>query len=388
MIKIAHIQLLPLLSGVQRVCLDELIRLDENKFDKYLICKEEGPLTVEAKKYGIKCLVVRNLVREISLKNDLKALWSLWQIIKQYKFDIVHTHSSKTGVLGRVAAWLNRTNLIVHTVHGFSFPIAKNKQQRILFWLMEKIGSMCGDIIICLHEDDAKIAQSILKINKHKICIISNGVDIEKFKPYDEGRKFLCRENIKGIDSDDIIIGMIGRLWPQKNPICLLHAVAEIIKSNKKVKCFFIGDGELYGQMAHFIKSNHLSNNVQLFGWRNDTHTFLNAMDIFVLPSLWEGMPLAILEAKSCGLPCVVSNIQGNRSIIDGVEDGLLFDLDLSWHDLYEKLQLLIGDSQLRSIIGKKARLSIINHYNIASRIKKIERMYLRKIKKYSHVNS
>ncbi|EBP7329261.1 glycosyltransferase family 4 protein, partial [Salmonella enterica] len=123
MIKIAHIQLLPLLSGVQRVCLDELIRLDENKFDKYLICKEEGPLTVEAKKYGIKCLVVRNLVREISLKNDLKALWSLWKIIKQYKFDIVHTHSSKTGVLGRVAAWLNRTNLIVHTVHGFSFPI-------------------------------------------------------------------------------------------------------------------------------------------------------------------------------------------------------------------------------------------------------------------------
>ncbi|EAB4959211.1 glycosyltransferase family 4 protein [Salmonella enterica] len=381
MIKIAHIQLLPLLSGVQRVCLDELTRLDDNKFDKYLICKEEGPLTTEAKKYGIKCLVVKNLVRELSLKNDLKALWSLWKIIKKHNFDIVHTHSSKTGVLGRVAAYLNRTSLIVHTVHGFSFPIAKNKLQRILFWLMEKIGSICGDIIICLHEDDARIARSILKISEHKICIISNGVDIEKFKPYDKSRKLLCRENIIGINSDDIIIGMIGRLWPQKNPICLLHAVSEIIKSNKQVKCFFIGDGELYEQMAYFIKLNDLSDNIKLFGWRNDTYIFLNAMDIFVLPSLWEGMPIAILEAKSSGLPCVVSNIQGNRSIIDGVEDGLLFDLGLGWYDLYEKLQILIGDPQLRYDIGKKARLSVINHYNIASRIQRIENIYLEKIK-------
>ncbi|MGE9641243.1 glycosyltransferase, partial [Escherichia coli] len=91
---------------------------------------------------------------------------------------------SKTGVLGRVAAWLGSTKLIVHTVHGFSFPAAKNKLQKLLFYLMEKIGSLCGDVIICLHEDDAKIAQTILRTGKDKIFIISNGVDTEKFRPY------------------------------------------------------------------------------------------------------------------------------------------------------------------------------------------------------------
>ncbi len=380
MIKIAHIQLLPLLSGVQRVCLDELIRLDPRTFDRYLICKEEGPLTIEAQKYGIKCLFVKSLVREISLKNDFKALWYLWKLIKQHNFDIVHTHSSKTGVLGRVAAWLGSTKLIVHTVHGFSFPAAKNKLQKLLFYLMEKIGSLCGDVIICLHEDDAKIAQTILRTGKDKIFIISNGVDTEKFRPYAKNDKELCRRNIYNICDDDIIIGMIGRLWPQKKPLCLLKAISQLIKSNKKIKCVFIGDGELYGEMADFINDNALHDSVQLLGWRNDTPILLNAMDIFVLPSLWEGMPLAILEAKSCGLPCVVSNIQGNRNIINGVDNGLLFDLNLNWHDLHDKLKLLIEDSRLRTILGKNSRLDVMINHNISSRIKKIEKLYLNKI--------
>ncbi|HDH7461920.1 TPA: glycosyltransferase, partial [Escherichia coli] len=167
---------------------------------------------------------------------------------------------------------------------------------------------------------------------------ISNGVDTEKFRPYAKNDKELCRRNIYNICDDDIIIGMIGRLWPQKNPLCLLKAISQLIKSNKKIKCVFIGDGELYGEMADFINDNALHDSVKLLGWRNDTPILLNAMDIFVLPSLWEGMPLAILEAKSCGLPCVVSNIQGNRNIINGVDNGLLFDLNLNWHDLHDKL--------------------------------------------------
>ncbi|HED3538866.1 TPA: glycosyltransferase, partial [Citrobacter freundii] len=205
--------------------------------------------------------------------------------------------------------------------------------------------------------------------------------DIEKFKPYEEQKKLLCRNNIGSVDNDDIVIGMIGRLWPQKNPMCLLQAVAAIIKNNKKVKCFFIGDGELYEQMAYFIETNALNDNIHLFGWRDDTPVFLNALDVFVLPSRWEGMPLAILEAKSCGLPCVVSNIQGNRNIIDDVDDGLLFDLDLNWHDLYEKLKLLIANEQLRHRLGNKARLNTINDYNIIDRINKIEVLYLEKCK-------
>ncbi|WP_338883820.1 glycosyltransferase family 4 protein [Xenorhabdus sp. TH1] len=377
MIKIAHVQLLPLLSGVQRVCLDELIRLDDNKFDKYLICRQEGPLTVEARKYGITCLVVPELVREISIVNDIKALYALWKIIKKHRFDIIHTHSSKTGVLGRIAAWLNRTKLIVHTVHGFSFPVARNKMQYLLFWLMEKIGSACGDITICLHEDDMRISTQVVRINRKKILIIGNGVDTERFKPYSLQHRQQLRTQLGDIKDNEVIVGMIGRLWPQKNPMYLLNALAKLIKDYPYVKCYFIGDGELREEMTEFISKNQLENNVKLFGWRNDTEVFLNIFDVFVLPSLWEGMPLAILEAKSCGLPCLVSNISGNRNIIDDGKDSLLFDLEQNGNDLHKKLQFLIEESDERKSLGQQARLNILQEYNIDVRIRRIEQMYL-----------
>lgn len=377
MIKIAHIQLLPLLSGVQRVCLDELIHLDNTKFEKYLICKEPGPLTEEAQKYGIKCFYIPSLVRHISLKNDTKALLSLWKLIRLNRFDIVHTHSSKTGVLGRVAAWLNRTKLIVHTVHGFSFPIAKNKMQYLLFWSMEKIGSLCGDKIICLHENDARIAKEIVKVSDDSIHIIGNGVDVKKFSPYDADKKKSLRKIIAESDDDTLIIGMIGRLWPQKNPMCLLYAVEKIISENTNLKCLFVGDGELHEEMMNFIRHKKLDKNVKLLGWRYDTPNVLNVFDIFVLPSLWEGMPLAILEAKSCALPCVASDIPGNNNIINNYHDGLLFNLDSGPDELYNKIKLLISNPDVRKNIGSAARENILSSHDIEARIEKIQNLYL-----------
>ncbi|WOB82041.1 glycosyltransferase family 4 protein [Providencia sp. PROV114] len=374
--KIAHIQLLPILSGAQRVTLDELQRLSNDEYIKYLICNGEGPLTNEARKLGIIVIIVKSLKREISPYHDLISLYSLFKIIKKENFDIVHTHSSKTGVIGRLASFFSKVPLIVHTVHGFSFPSAKNKIQLLLYYLMERLGSLCGDILICLHEEDKKISINTLKQPESSVYVIPNGVDIKKFNPLCDEKKKLLRQIFKYRDTD-ILIGMTGRLWEQKNPLFLFNSLIDTLKLNNHIKLIFIGDGELSNVLKKQIQSHHLENQVILMGWCNNTETILNTLDIFVLPSKWEGMPLAILEAQSTGLPCVVSNISGNRALVTEGNDGFLFELD-NKPSLNAAVNQLIHNKELRIELGKHAREKIMSQYSIDKRIEKIDSIYKR----------
>lgn len=372
--KIAHIQLLPLLSGVQRVCLDELLRLDPSKYKRYLICKEPGPLTIEAEKNGIECIFVPSLTREISFIRDIHSLYSLIKLFKTYKFDIVHTHSSKPGILGRIAAKLCSVKFIVHTVHGFSFPIAKNKIQYSIYYFMEKIGSLCGSMLICLHADDKDIATKVLNIPEKNITILENGIDINKYKKVSPDKKRIIREKYNLNDSD-IVIGMTGRLWPQKNPLLLINACKDIIYENKKIHIVYAGDGNLRKDIESFIEDNNLKNNVHLIGWSNNISEILNIFDIFVLPSIYEGMPLAILEAQSTSLPCIASNIPGNAHIIENGITGLLFNSN-SQIDLKEKIITLLDNPTLQENLSINARNSIIKMHNVDDRINKLCNIY------------
>ncbi|WFQ78876.1 glycosyltransferase family 4 protein [Xenorhabdus sp. SF857] len=354
--KIAHIQLLPLLSGVQKVCLDELLRLDPSEFERYLICSSPGPLTEEAEKVGIKCIYISTLTRDISPKQDLITLFNLISIFKKYKFDIVHTHSSKPGVLGRIAAKICGVRFIVHTVHGFSFPAAKNKIQNFIFYVMEKIGTLCGDMLICLHDNDKNIAMYKLGSPYDKTIILKNGVDTNHYIKHSSDKIENLRNEI-GFDDNDIIIGMVGRLWPQKNPILLIDACKDLLLKDQRLHLVFIGDGELKNSILNKSKELSIEYKVHLMGWRKDTNNFLNVFDIFVLPSLYEGMPLAILEAQSSSLPCIVSDIPGNNHLVENNVTGLLFESN-SIDELKEKLCLLINNSHLRkkwgNVQGKK----------------------------------
>lgn len=374
MIRIAHIQLLPLLSGVQRVCLDELQRLDPEKFERYLICSNPGPLTEAAEKAGIKCLYIKTLKREISVSDDLRALKDLISLFRKFKFDIVHTHSSKPGVLGRVAAFLCRVKLIIHTVHGFSFPIARNKIEYCLFYLMEKIGCMCGDLLICLHERDKNIAINKLGVNSDSIYILKNAVDSEKFRQLSQEQKIYLKKKFR-LTENSIIIGMIGRLWPQKNPQTLLKAFKIFADKQTHVHLCFIGDGELKSTLEHTSVLNGLSDRVHFFGWQENTELFLNTFDIFVLPSLWEGMPLAILEAQSTSLPCIVSDIPGNNHLIKEGINGFLFPTNNATY-LADRLVYLITHPKERQFLGEVSRKIIEKDYNVNVRIALLTNIY------------
>ena len=374
--KIAHLQLLPLLSGVQRVCLDELQRLDPSLYDRYLICREPGLLTAEAERSGIKCLYVPALQRSISLKNDMAAFIALFRLFRKYNFDIVHTHSSKTGVLGRIAAFISGTKLIVHTVHGFSFPAARSKFEYFIFFLMEKLGSLCGDRLICLHTSDRDIAVNKLGVSPDKIVILPNGIDLHKFHPSSLQEREEIRAELS-IPAASIVVGMTGRLWPQKNPGLLLDSAIRLLHKNADLVFVFIGDGELLAELKSKSEASGFSSRILFLGWRQDTDRLLHALDVFVLPSLWEGMPLAILEAQSSGLPCVVSDIQGNNSLVKHGTDGFLFSLSAP-QSIDHFLSRLIAEPELRQQFGIASRAKVEANHDLSSRSDKIMRLYER----------
>ncbi|MDC9524637.1 glycosyltransferase family 4 protein [Pseudoalteromonas sp. Angola-30] len=372
-LKVAHLQLLPLLTGVQRVTLEELERLEDSKYDKFIVCKEEGPLIEGAKNKNINFFFNENLERSISPLNDLKAFIKLYKLFKQQKFDIVHSHSSKTGVIGRVAAKLAGVPMVVHTVHGFAFPAAKGRLDKLLFFFMEWLGTKCSDKIICLHEVDKNIAVDKLGAKEKQVVILANGVDTVKFSPIDHVAKNRLQSSFN-VPPNTICVGMVGRLWEQKNPIVFVNAAIEILSQKKNVQFFLVGDGELRSHLEEIVEQSGFSDKVHFLGWRNDIQDILRMLDVFVLPSLWEGMPLAILEAQSSGLPSIVSNIPGNNHLVTE-SDGLLFNLS-EQSKLNLNIHKLIANKALRESLGRAARAKIMHKYDINLRIRNISALY------------
>jgi len=375
-IRIAHLQLLPLLTGVQRVSLEELSRLDRSRFEPFAICKEEGPFTQALKAEGIPYFCVPELTRPISPWMDLRALRELVSLFRAQKFDIIHTHSSKTGILGRLAGRIASVPVVMHTVHGYAFPAAKNPLSRGFFRFMEWVGGRLADAIILLNRHDLDIAQGRLGIPTKKLHLIPNGVDPDRHAPPKAAERERIRKKNFGVAKDEVAVGMVGRLWRQKNPACFVRAAIRLLKEGaSSVRFFLIGDGEEREGLEAIARKSGFGDRIRILGWRGDVEKLLGGLDIFVLPSLWEGLPLAILEAMASGLPVVASDIPGNRDLVMEGRTGFLFPVGDEEALAAKLLPLLLDRSRARrlGIAGRKRALA---HHSLKERKDQMERLY------------
>jgi glycosyltransferase involved in cell wall biosynthesis len=378
-IKIIHVQLLPLMSGVQKVCFDELVNLDEENFDRIVICKSEGEFTEKLKRAGIEIHLIPELERDISPLNDLMAFFKTYSFFTNQKPDIVHTHSSKTGIIGRFAARLAGVPRIFHTVHGFSFSGELGPFKARIFKFLELLAAKITNKLIVLNRSDEFIASTTLKVPRDRIVLLPNGVDTENFKPAAFENRIQIRREYYGVDlSEKLIVCMIGRLWRQKNPECFIKAAISVLKVSDDINFFIIGDGELRGAVDNMIIESGYKDNIKILGWRRDIPILLKGADVMVLPSRWEGMPLAIIEAMASGVPVVASDIPGNNHLIQNRGDGFLFPLDDV--DALSKIILqLSGDCEMRMKISANAREKVLLNFTLSDRVDRIKKIYYSK---------
>ncbi len=357
--KIVHIQLLPLLSGAQNVMLKILESLDRDKYEIYVISKPGGPLVNKVKELGYKHVPVSSFRRNISFM-DIIAFIKLYKIIKKYKFDIVHTHSSKSGFLGRFAARIAGVHKIIHTVHGFPFHYAQPKLVRFFYQFLEKIVSPFCDKVIFVNDYERELAIDYKIIKPENALTIYNGIDIKRIKLAQRSNK-----------NDNFVVGSVLRFEKIKNIINTVKVAIRVCKSNDRFIFHFIGDGKLLEDCRKMILEAGLEKRIILPGWKENINDLLADFDVFLLYSIAEGLSISILEAMSMSLPIIASDVKGNNELVSD-SNGVLVpinDIDrltavlLSLPDNLNQLKKW-GTNSFKIVEEKFNLLNFIRKYN------------------------
>lgn len=283
----------------------------------------EGSLIEEVQQRQIPLTLLPALVRQISPLNDFKAFFQLRKLMKKGQYQIVHTHSSKAGILGRLAAKSAGIPIIIHTVHGWSFHDQMPPAKRRFYIALEKLGMQLGNatIVVTDHDIAKGVAQGIGQPTDY--TLIRSGIELDRFGhpqiPPSETRRQL------GIPENALVVGSVTRLSPQKAPLDLIETFAHIAAQCSNCYFLIIGDGSLRPQVESQLVQTGIANRTILTGLRRDIPELLAIMDLFILTSLWEGLPRVLPQAMATGLPIVCTAADGSaEAITDGVNGFLV----------------------------------------------------------------
>ena len=358
--------------------------LDKNKYDVILIrgLSEESCMGTEetaavesnlseAEKGGVKVITIPELVRSIHPLNDLKALFGLIGIFRDEKPHIVHTHTSKAGILGRWAAFFANITIIVHTPHGHVFWGYFNKWKTACFILLERMTASITDKIITLTEQEKKDHLRFKIAPDEKFTVIHSGVDLTAFSNA-RINALAMREKL-GISPEAFVVGTAGRLTPIKGQKYLLEAAAIISPRKPDLFFVFLGDGELASELSKMASSRGIKN-VMFLGWRQDVPEVMSTFDIFVLPSLNEGMGKVLVEAMALGKPIVASDVGGIPDLVIHNHNGLLVP-PADVEGLVNSINELLHDPIKRKEMGDRGKV-VAADYSAEAMIQKIDQLY------------
>ncbi|MFH1507513.1 MAG: glycosyltransferase family 4 protein [Candidatus Omnitrophota bacterium] len=362
------------LGGAQKQLLSLISGISKDEFEIFLFTCRHGLLVNDALKSVGRNNFWRSLFleREINPFKDFIALLEIYCFIKAKRIEIVHTHSSKAGVLGRLAARLARVSKVVHTVHGWSFNNYQPYLVRWMFLMLEKICEKHTDKIIVVSNFDRIKGLSLGIGNYDKYTLINYGIDFTEFKARQRDTSLI---KDLGIKENELIVGMIACFKSQKAPLDFIKLAFRVNKVFPDAKFILIGDGILRKRIERFISELNLSQRVILTGWQKDIPSLLSIMDVFVLTSLWEGMPIAVIEAMALARPVLATDTGGVSEVLVDNQTGFLASLfDIA--KMSDKLIYLLNNPQLRECMGKKAQISLDERYHVGSMIGKTLYLY------------
>jgi glycosyltransferase involved in cell wall biosynthesis len=338
-------------GGAQRNTLLTLKGLVRDRYEAELVCGPGSRLIKEARAIGIPVHVVPDLIRQIHPVRDCRALVVLNKLFRSREYDIVHTHSSKGGFLGRLAAWLAKVPVIVHTVHGVPCEMNGDLKSRLYVGLERLVGAVT-DRLICVGKELRREVANWRLVPDEKLVTIYSGID---FSSYVAQRPALAVKGALGLEQAWPIVGCIGRLSEQKAQHYLVEATGLLKDKYPKIKLLLVGEGGLRAILEKRIQVLGLATHVLLLGQRDDIADLLHIFDIYAMSSRWEGVGRALTEAMHCSLPIVATAVNGVRELIIHEETGLC----VPPHDppaLAAAIDRLACDDQLARRLGSNAQ--------------------------------
>ena len=314
------------LGGAQEVAMQVVAGLDRSRFRPVLIAGPGGLLTEEARALeGVEVRIVPSLLREIHPLKDLRTLWELVRLFRRLRPKIVHTHSSKAGIVGRLAAWLAGVPCILHTIHGYGVtPAQPFWLRRALIALEWTVGRITTHWIAVSQADRHQGIEWGL-FSASRVSVVRPGIDPSPFASRIESAERNRLRAMLGIAPDHLLVGTVSCLKPQKSPEDFVRIAARVCQRLPMARCVMVGDGALRPQIEALLRAQGLQEHVTLLGWRRDVVALLKAFDVFVLASHWEGLPCVLLEARASRIPIVATRVGGAAEAIGEYAQGALY---------------------------------------------------------------
>ncbi len=363
-------------GGATNVVLDIARHLRSNpEFEVELITGPIPPgrndVTHRAFEMGVPTRVVPSLVNRISPLANFKAVSDLYKLMVRGEYDIVHTHSSVAGIVGRFAALAAGIPVILHHVHGWAMHSGMSRWTKWIYVTLERICASFTDRIITVAEPDIRKGFSEGIGKQEKFTLIHNGIDLEKFRRRISEKKLRAE---LGLTPDSKVVGMVGRLDEQKNPMDLIRAAAIVVRAHPDVQFLVVGDGNLRPECERLIEELGLQGKFLLPGFRDDVARILPMVTITAMSSLWEGLPLAFMEAMSAGKPIVANDVDGARDVVKEGETGFLVPPQQP-EMMAGRILELLDDEALCERMGSLARERSEN-YSLQKMIGSLDSLY------------
>lgn len=351
------------IGGGETHVLDLVQELNPQEFESVVLAFTDGPLITELKKLGIKTYVI------YTEKPFDRSCWEkVKDLLLQEKIDLLHAHGTRAQSNSFWAA--HKLHIpIIYTVHGWSFHPRQNRLIKMIRVWSEKFLVKKANVTICV--SDHNLSEGKKLFNMDRAVVIKNGINFRKF---DADKEYKDLRSELGIDRSVVLIGFIARMTIQKDPFTFIKAIADR-PGAPNAKYLMVGDGELKQSAVDLAEKLKVSDKIIFAGFRQDIPDILKALDIYCLPSLWEGLPIGLLEAMAMRKATVSTSVNGTKEVIKPGKNGLLIKAG-DVNGLSAALDILIKDEVLRSEIGRNAEQSVKAEYSISKMTRRIEEIY------------
>ncbi|MBN1150199.1 glycosyltransferase family 4 protein, partial [candidate division WOR-3 bacterium] len=359
-------------GGAQLTVL-EIMRKKKNSM---LITGKDGVLLPEAlKRFKGRVFIAKDLVRNVDPIRDFLALIQIMKTLNKLKKErrcLVHTNSSKAGLLGRWASIVLNIPC-VHTVHGWSFNPHQKKIFRNLAIILEKITSYFTSQIVVVTTQDIEKGLEFKIGKKEKYSLARAVTDLDPFRisPVENLRKKL------GFPENCPLVGSVSNFKPQKAPLDFIETAEKVVKKTENVIFFIAGGGPLLSKSKKLAKTLGIEDKIFFLGWRDDIPDLMRVMDVFLLVSLWEGLPQVVLQAMAAGKPVVVTAVDGSKEIVINGVNGFLVRPQ-NPEEAAEKILSLINDEHLRGRIGSQAFKTVERGFSIQEMMEALENVWIK----------
>ena len=356
-------------GGGESHLLSLVANMNREKFEPVVLSFTDGPMITELQKAGVKTHIIPT-----TRPFDVFCWGKVKQLLRTEKPSLVHAHGT------RAASNIFRSCRVqnipwVYTIHGWSFHNDQKPWVKTARIAGEKFLTGSSDQNISVSASNRDSGMKVLQ--GFRSVVVNNGIDQSKFDPARYDRSL--RETL-GFSADDIIILFIARFNTQKQPLTLIRAFEKAVVNNPRLKLLMVGEGEQREEGIRLAGNSTARNEIRFLPFRSDVPELLAMADIYVLPSLWEGLPIGLLEAMSMGKPVIASRVDGTNEIIQHEMNGLLVSTENLESELSQRIQQMAGNQKLREELGEAGRRTVIEKYNAETMTREIENIYLKLI--------